>query len=48
MCAVVIQLRKNNSIGESKDILISMLEELLSNKDKEEKKQNLIIKYGKK
>ena len=46
MCAVVIRLRKNNSIGESKDILISMLEELLSNKDKEEKKQNLIIKYG--
>ena len=46
MCAVVIRLRKNNSIGDSKDILISMLEELLSNKDKEEKKQNLIIKYG--
>ena len=46
MCAVVIRLRKNNSIEESKDILISMLEELLSNKDKEEKKQNLTTKYG--
>ena len=46
MCAVIIRLRKNNSIEESKDILISMLEKLLSNKDKEEKKQNLIIKYG--
>lgn len=45
MCGMVIRIRKNYSVSESKNRLIAMLEDVLSNEDSECKKQKLEEKY---
>jgi predicted transposase YdaD len=46
MRAVVVSIRKSENVEESKNQLIAMLEELLSGKDTNVKKENLKNKYG--
>lgn len=46
VCGVIIQLRKQQSINESKNRLIAMLEDLLRNEESSKKKKKLTEKYG--
>lgn len=46
VCGVIIQLRKQQSMNESKNKLIAMLEDLLRNEESSKKKKKLTEKYG--
>lgn len=46
VCGVIIQLRKQQSVTESKNKLIAMLEDLLRNEESSKKKKKLTEKYG--
>lgn len=46
MNAIIIRLRNREDVAESKNILISMLEELLRNEDTNSKKKKLEAKYN--
>ena len=46
MCGMVIRIRNNENAAESRNKLIAMLEDLLSNQDSETKKTKLEEKYA--
>ncbi len=46
MCGMVIRIRNNENAAESRNKLIAMLEDLLSNQDSETKKTKLEQKYA--
>lgn len=45
MCGMVIRIRNNNNVSESKNKLIAMLEDVLSSEDSDVKKHKLEDKY---
>ena len=45
MCGMVIRIRNNNNVAESKNKLIAMLEDVLSSEDSDVKKHKLEDKY---
>ena len=46
MCGIVIRIRDNQNVTESKNTLIAMLEDILGNEISEIKKRKLVEKYS--